>query len=65
MSNRGEPPLQTVPAESVNSAELNVCPARPVMSAPAAASVAVGQFFSRWSTPPEYVATGQPVFPGS
>ena len=40
-------------------------PARPVMSAPAAAFVGVGQFFSRCSTPFEYVATGQPVLPGS
>src|SRR5438105_7363112 len=35
------------------------------MSAPAAAFVAVGQFFSRWSTPFENVDTGQPVLPGS
>src|SRR3954468_5432928 len=35
------------------------------MSAPAAAFVDVAQFFSRWRTPCEYVATGQPVLPGS
>ena len=65
MSNRGEPPLHCAALLSVNEADVNVCPARPVMSAPAAAFVAVGQFFSRWSTPLENVATGQPVLPGS
>jgi len=35
----------------VNDAVVNVAPANPVMSAPAAAFVAVGQFFAKCRTP--------------
>jgi len=65
MSNLGEPPVHWAALASVNAADENVWPDNPVMSAPAAAFVAVGQFFSRCRTPAEYVATGQPVLPGS
>ena len=64
-SNRGEPPWHWLVLASVNDADWNVWPFRPVMSAPAAAFVDVGQFFSRWRTPFEYVAVGHPVLPGS
>jgi hypothetical protein len=35
----------------VNDADANVAPVKPVMSAPAAAFVGVGQFFARCRTP--------------
>src|SRR4051812_27035957 len=57
MSNRGEPPLHWDGLASVNDAVANVCPVKPVMSAPAAAGVSVVHFFSRWSTPLLYVLT--------
>jgi hypothetical protein len=65
MSKRGEPPWHWLALFNVNDAETNAWPSRPVMSAPAAAFVEVGQFFSRCSTPLLNVACTQPVFPGS
>src|SRR6266436_2246431 len=50
-SNRGEPPLHWAALARVNDAEVNVDPSNPVMSAPAAAFVAVGQFLARCRTP--------------
>src|SRR3954465_11412550 len=64
-SKRGEPPWHWLVLASVNDADMNVCPSRPVRSAPAAAFVGVGQFFARCRTPAENVAVGQPVLPGS
>src|SRR5439155_10740514 len=65
MLNRGEPPWHWVVLASVNDADVNGWPVRPVMSPKALAFVAVGQFFSRWSTPLLKLACGQPVPPGS
>src|SRR5690348_16300705 len=65
MSKRGEPPWHWLALASVNDADWKVWPLSPVMSAPAAAFVAVGQFFARWRTPLLYVAVTQPVAPGS
>src|SRR5689334_10904779 len=64
-SKRGEPPWHWLVLASVNDADVNVWPSRPVMSAPAAAFVDVGQFFSRCSTPLLNVECTQPVLPGS
>ena len=64
-SKRGEPPWHCAALASVNEADANVWPVNPVMSAPAAALVAVGQFLARCSTPALYVAVGHPVLPGS
>jgi hypothetical protein len=49
----------------VNDDDWNVWPETPVISAPAAAFVAVGQFFSRCRVFLLNVALTQPVFPGS
>jgi hypothetical protein len=49
---RGEPPWHWLALASVNEADVNVCPSSPVISAPAAAFVDVGQVFSRCRTPP-------------
>src|SRR3954452_4132918 len=54
MSNRGEPPRHCVGLASVNDADWNACPSRPVMSAPAAelnCGLPGVQFFTRCSTP--------------
>jgi hypothetical protein len=57
---RGEPPWHWLALASVNDADENVWPSRPVIDAPADAFVAVEQFFSRCSTPLLYVdTTGQ------
>src|SRR6185312_9861894 len=48
---RGEPPWHWEAFASVNDADWNACPSAPVMSAPAAAFVGVGQGFARCSTP--------------
>src|SRR3954451_2684390 len=64
-SNRGDPPWHWLALASVNDADWNVWPVRPVMSAPAAAFVGVGQFLARCSTPCAYVEVTQPVLPGS
>ena len=61
MSNRGEPPWHCAALASVNDADWNVWPVRPVMSAWAAAFVAVGQFLARWSTPLLYDELTQPA----
>jgi hypothetical protein len=65
--NRGEPPWHWLVLASVNEADWNVWPLRPVMSAPAAAFVDVGQFFSRCNVFVflTNVALTQPVLPGS
>src|SRR5262245_38694324 len=57
---RGDPPWHCVVLASVNDADWNVCPAKPLIVAPADATIGVSQFFSRWSTPFENVdTTGQ------
>src|SRR5579864_3228674 len=57
---RGEPPWHWLALASVNDADENVWPSRPVIDAPADALVVVGQFFSRCRTPLSYVdTTGQ------
>src|SRR5579864_6440940 len=60
---RGEPPWHCVALASVNEPDENVCPARPVIEAPAAALVDVVQFFSRCRTPLLYVDTTGHVVP--
>src|SRR5262249_24422717 len=65
MLKRGDPPWHWPAFASVNEADANACPLRPVMVAPADALVVVAQFFARWSTPFENDEVGQAVLPGS
>ena len=64
---RGDPPWHWLVLASANDADSNARPLTPVTSAPAAAFVASGQFFSRCSVFVflMYVDLTQPVLPGS
>src|SRR5262249_29058447 len=64
-TSRGELSWHWLVLASVNDADSSGWLVRPVMLAPAEAVVAVAQLFSRWSTPFAYLATVQPVWPGS
>src|SRR5205823_5255807 len=64
-ASRGEPPWHCDSLASVNEADANTSPSRPVMSAPAAAFVDDGQFFARCKAPLLKDDVTQPVLSGS